>query len=216
MRCGTLDGVQDAEQVAAAVGRNVRALRQQRRMTIDALAASASVSRGTVIAVEAARGNPSVATLCALAAALRVGIASLVDGDAGPRVTVRPARDAVALWESAAGSRALFRIGTDPPDVVELWDWTLQPGDAFDGEAHPVGTVEVLQVLDGDLRLHVGEQERVLGVGDSAVFEAHAPHRYAADGADAVRFVMVVLQFGDTGLVPPTSIAPADGPLRGS
>ena len=141
--------VQSSDDVAAAVGRNVRALRQQRRMTIDALAAASGVSRGTVIQVETARGNPSIATLCNLASALRVGVASLVDGDAAPRLTVRRAEQAVPLWSSPAGSSAVFRIGTDPPDVVELWDWTLQPGDSFDGEAHPMGTVEVLSVLAG-------------------------------------------------------------------
>src|SRR6185312_13459130 len=74
--------VQSPDDVAAAVGRNVRALRQQRRMTIDALAAAAGVSRGTVIQIETARGNPSIATLCNLATALRVGVGSLVDGGA--------------------------------------------------------------------------------------------------------------------------------------
>ena len=62
--------MQDPEDVAATVGHNVRALRQQRRMTIDGLAAAAGLSRGTVIQVESARGNPSIATLCNLAAAL--------------------------------------------------------------------------------------------------------------------------------------------------
>src|SRR5688572_33011730 len=70
--------MQSADDVAAAVGRNVRALRQQRGLTIDTLAAASGVSRGTVIQVETARGNPSIATLCSLAAALRVGVASLV------------------------------------------------------------------------------------------------------------------------------------------
>ena len=36
------------------------------------------------------------------------------------------------------------------------------------------------------------------------------PHRYANEADGPVRFVMVVLQFGDTGLVPPTAIAPVD------
>lgn len=202
--------MQDPEEVAAAVGRNVRALRQQRRMTIDALAAGSGLSRGTVIQVEAARGNPSIATLCNLAAALQVGVASLVSADSAPRVIVRAAADAAALWGSAAGSRALFRIGTDPPDVVELWDWTLQTADAFDGAAHPRGTIEVLLVLGGQLVVHVGDERRVLDVDDTVVFEAHAPHRYANEATTPVRFIMVVLQFGDTGLVPPTSIAPAD------
>jgi transcriptional regulator with XRE-family HTH domain len=204
--------MQSPDDVATAVGRNVRALRQQRRMTIDALAAAAGVSRGTVIQIETARGNPSIATLAGLAAALRVGVASLVDGDARPRVVIRRADEAARLWSSAAGSNAVFRIGTDPPDVVELWDWTLQPGDGFDGEAHPMGTQEVLSVLSGRLGLRVGATDQHLDAGDTVLFQAHAPHRYSGAGDDPVRFVMVVLQPGDAGLVPPTSIAEAELP----
>ncbi|HYH31910.1 MAG TPA: XRE family transcriptional regulator [Pseudonocardia sp.] len=204
--------MQSSEDVATAVGRNVRALRQQRRMTIDALAAAAGVSRGTVIQIETARGNPSIATLTGLAAALRVGVASLVEDATEPRVTVRRADEAARLWSSAAGSNAVFRIGTDPPDVVELWDWTLQPGDGFDGEAHPMGTQEVLSVLSGRLGLRVGATEQHLDAGDTVLFQAHAPHRYSGAGEGPVRFVMVVLQPGDAGLVPPTSIAEAEAP----
>jgi transcriptional regulator with XRE-family HTH domain len=200
----------DQEAVAAAVGRNVRALRQQQRMTIDALAAAAGVSRGTVIQIESARANPSIGTLVALAAALRVGVASLVDDDVEPRVVVRRGSEAPRLWSSPAGSSAIFRIGTDPPDVVELWDWTLAAGDAFDGEAHSVGTEEVLSVLDGRLGLSTGSTDVTLGPGDTLMFAAHARHRYACVGDEPVRFTMVVLQFGDAGLVPPTSIAPVD------
>ena len=201
--------MQSSDEVAAAVGRNVRALRQQRRMTIDALATAAGLSRGTVIQIETARGNPSIATLCNLATALRVGVGSLVDGDAAPRISVRRAAQAAPLWASPAGSNAVFRIGTDPPDVVELWDWTLQAGDAFDGEAHPVGTAEVLSVLSGRLSLQVGGSALELDADDTVMFEAHAPHRYANATTTPVRFTMVVVQPGDAGLVPPASIAPA-------
>jgi transcriptional regulator with XRE-family HTH domain len=201
--------VQSSDEVAAAVGRNVRALRTRRRMTIDALAAAAGVSRGTVIQIETARGNPSIGTLVHLAEALRVGVASLVDGDAAPRVVVRRAEQAVPLWSSDAGSTAVFRIGTDPPDVVELWDWTLQPGDSFDGEAHPMGTAEVLSVLEGRLGLRVGAAEHELDTGDTLMFQAHVPHRYSGAGAEPVRFTMVVVQPGDAGLVPPGAIAQA-------
>ena len=210
MEYGKLVVVQSPEAVATAVGRNVRTLRRQRRMTIDALAAAAGVSRGTVIQIETARGNPSIGTLCSLAAALRVGVASLVDADAEPRVVVRRGAEAAELWTSAAGSSAVFRIGTDPPDVVELWDWTLRPGDGFDGEAHPIGTQEVLSVLGGRLELRVGTSDQTLDTGDTVLFQAHAPHRYACMGDAPVRFVMVVLQPGDAGLVPPSAIAEAE------
>jgi transcriptional regulator with XRE-family HTH domain len=202
-----------SDEVATAVGRNVRALRHRRRLTIDGLAAAAGVSRGTVIQIETARGNPSIGTLAALAAALRVGVASLIDGDAEPRAVIRRDAEAARLWNSAAGSSAVFRIGTDPPDVVELWDWTLQPGDGFEGEAHPMGTQEVLSVRDGRLGLRVGTTEHQLDTGDTVWFQAHAPHRYHGPGPGPVRFVMVVLQPGDAGLVPPTSIAEAETSL---
>ncbi len=45
------------------------------------------------------------------------------------------------------------------------------------------------------------------------MFQAHAPHRYSGIGAAPVRFLMVVLQPGDAGLVPPTSIAEAGSAL---
>jgi hypothetical protein len=61
---------------------------------------------------------------------------------------------------SEAGSRALFCLGTDPPQIVELWDWTLAEGDAFDGEAHPFGTVEMLLVLEGQVAVRVGSGVR--------------------------------------------------------
>jgi transcriptional regulator with XRE-family HTH domain len=202
--------MQSPDAVAAAVGRNVRTLRQQRRMTIDALAAAAGVSRGTVIQIETARANPSIATLCGLAAALRVGVASLVDADDEPRIIVRRGSDASTLWSSDAGSSAAIRIGTDPPDAVELWDWTIQAGDAFDGEAHPMGTQEVLYVLSGQLALRLGRTERVIDTGDTVFFEAHAPHRYSATGGGPVRFLMVVVLLGDSGMVPPTGIAQAE------
>ena len=134
-----------------------------------------------------------------------------MDGDAEPRVVVRRGAEVAAeLWTSAAGSSAVFRIGTDPPDVVELWDWTLQAGDAFEGEAHPIGTQEVLSVLAGQLRLRVGGSDQALDTGDTVLFQAHTQHRYACVGAGAVRFIMVVLQPGDAGLVPPTAIAEAE------
>jgi len=72
-----------------------------------------------------------------------------------------------------------------------------------------MGTAEVLSVLSGRLALRVDRSELELATGDTAMFEAHAPHRYAAVGSDPVRFTMVVVQPGDAGLVPPTSIAPA-------
>jgi transcriptional regulator with XRE-family HTH domain len=202
--------VEGHEELGGAIAANLRRLRAERGLTLDAVAERADVSRGTVIQVEQARANPSIATLCRLADALGVGVASLIAPPPGPRVTVQRRGEAVALWSSPAGSEARFLLGTDPPQIVELWDWTLAPGDGFDGEAHTGGTIEMLLVLEGELTVHVGDEVRRLATGDSILFEAEVAHRYVNEGEEADRFVMSVLQpMGTAALGRPDSIAPA-------
>lgn len=200
--------VQDPEVLAAAIGRNVRRLRRQRDLTLDLLAERAGVSKGTVIGVEQSRANPSIATLCRIADALGVGVTTLIDPGEDPRVRIKRQADTPALWTSDAGSRALFLMGTDPPDIVELWDWHLAAGDCFDGDAHPAGTVEVLHVLEGDLAVTVGDDVHHVAAGDTLLFDAVVPHSYANPGAQPNRFVMSVAQPGDASLVPPEQIDP--------
>lgn len=201
--------MQDPEVLAAAIGRNVRRLRRERDLTLDVLAERAGLSKGTIIGVEQSRANPSIATLCSIADALGVGVATLIDPGADPQVRVKRRADTPALWSSERGSRALFLMGTDPPDIVELWDWHLAPGDGFDGDAHPEGTVEILYVLDGTLAVTVGDDEHRLATGDSILFDAVVGHRYANPADRPNRFVMTVLQPGDTYLVPPDHIGSA-------
>ena len=194
----------DVEQLSDAIGLNVRRHRAALGLSQDGLAEASGLSKGTVVAIEQQRANPSVATLCALSEALGVGLASLLERPAGPLVKVRQEADAVELWRTPAGSHARLLLGTDPPASVELWRWKLQPGDAFDGEAHPHGTVETLLVEAGTVALRVGTTSVEVGAGDACTFEAHEPHTYAAVGDGSARFTMWI-RVGDPGQLPPAT-----------
>jgi hypothetical protein len=41
------------------------------------------------------------------------------------------------------GGRGLLVAGTEPPDAVELWDWTFAPADRHASDAHSTGTKEL-------------------------------------------------------------------------
>src|SRR5690606_14577461 len=147
-----------------SIATNVRRLRQDRGYTLDAVAERGELSKGTLIQIEQQRANPSIATLCRIADALGVGVATLIEAPAAPRVVVRRREEATPLWSSPEGSRAMFLVGTDPPNIVELWDWELAAGDAFDGDAHPPGTIELLAVLDGELEMTIDGETHHLEV----------------------------------------------------
>jgi transcriptional regulator with XRE-family HTH domain len=178
------------------IGERIRQHRTARGWTLDELADRSGVSRRMVINIEHGEGNPSIATLLRISDALGVGLPVLVDVERPRELTVTPAGQAPVLWRGPSGGQALLVAGTEPPDVVELWDWTLHPGEEHSSEAHSAGTRELLLVLEGRVDLRVGDRTDRLEAGDSAAFAGDAAHGYAtpADAETAARFALTVFQ----------------------
>ena len=185
-----------AVMVNELIGGRVRQHRMARGWTLDELADRSGVSRRMLITIEHGEGNPSIATLLRISDALGVGLPVLVDVERPHAVTVTAAGQAPVLWRGPDGGQALLVAGTEPPDVVELWDWTLQPGEEHASEAHSAGTRELLLVLEGRVELRVGDRTERLEAGDSAVFAGDVAHGYAspADAATPARFALTVFQ----------------------
>jgi len=184
------------EALAGAVGERVRLERQGRGWTLDQLAASAGVSRRMVVHVEQGEANPSIGTLLRLADALGVGLPTLVEPPRTGAVRVTRSGDGAALWAGAAGGRGVLVASTRPPDVVELWEWTLASGDRHDSEAHSAGTKELLQVQEGEVVVEVADESYELSPGDAISFPGDVPHAYVHAGLHPARFALAVFEPG--------------------
>ncbi len=186
----------EAVAVNGQIGERVRRHRTARGWTLDELADRSGVSRRMLITIEHGGGNPSIATLLRISDALGVGLPVLVDVERPRAVTVTAAGQAPVLWRGPRGGRAVLVAGTEPPDVVELWDWTLHPGEEHVSEPHSAGTRELLLVLDGRVDVRVGDRTDRLEAGDSAAFAGDLVHGYAtpADASAPARFALTVFQ----------------------
>ena len=183
------------EEIPEAVGRRARDARTDRGWTLDQLAERSGVSRRMIVNVEAGTSNASIATLLRLATALHVSLADLVTGSPqDQRVVVSGTDERKPLWRGDAGGFAMLVASADTPDMLELWDWTLGPGEAYASEPHRPGTHELLHVLSGRLTLTVDGEVRSLRTGDAASLVADAAHEYRNDGRRPVRFTMTVLE----------------------
>jgi transcriptional regulator with XRE-family HTH domain len=182
--------------LSLAIGTRVKEMRQARRWTLDQLAAAAGVSRRMVVNVEQGAANPSVGTLLRISDALGVGLPALVDRPEQRRVKVTRSGEGAALWTGAAGGRGVLVAGTQPPDVLELWDWTLGPGDHHRSQAHTSGTKELIQVLDGAITLDVADDSVLLETGDAVAFPGDVAHGYTNPGKHAARFALTVFEPG--------------------
>lgn len=187
---------QETSALATAIGLRVKQERQARKWTLDRLAEAAGVSRRMLINVEQGAANPSVGTLLRISDALGVGLPALVEPPTPKPVKVTRRGEGATLWRSDAGGRGVLVAGTESPDVVELWDWVLGPGDEHRSDAHTTGTRELLQVHEGVVTLEVAEQVHTLDVGDAVAFSGDVPHAYSNAGQGHARFSLAVFEPG--------------------
>jgi transcriptional regulator with XRE-family HTH domain len=184
-----------ADSIAQAIGGRVRQGRNSRGWTLDQLAERSGVSRRMLVSIEHGAANPSIATLLRISDTLGIGLPALVEMDRPPRLRVSRAGTAPVLWRGKLGGQAVLVAGTQPPDVTELWDWTLGPAESHSSQAHTAGTRELLFVLDGQLELRVGQHADVLAEGDSASFAGDLAHEYVnASSAQVARFALTVFE----------------------
>lgn len=185
-----------AESLARAIGTRVKQQRKDREWTLDQLAEFAGVSRRMLVNVEQGAVNPSVGTLLRLSDALGVGLPALVEPPASRGAKLTRNGQGAVLWTGDAGGQGVLVAGTEPPDVVELWDWTLAPGERHESEAHSDGTRELLHVQDGALTVEVDGDGYDLAAGDALSFHGDAPHAYINSTNASTRFSLTVFEPG--------------------
>lgn len=177
------------ERVSRSLAEAVRRFRAARAWTLDDLAARSGVSRRLVVQIEQGEANPSIGTLLRLAGALEVTLTDLVSAQETTLVGVRAPSEATELWQGPAGGRALLEVSRG---ALELWSWTLEPGERHVSEPHHPGALELVKVRRGTLALEVGDETVQVKAGHSAWFDASRQHAYRNATTTQVAFTLVV------------------------
>lgn len=165
----------------AAIGHEVRALRKKLGITVSDLAAATGVSSGMLSKIENGNISPSLTTLQALSRALGVPVTAFFRGYEEVRNAVFcKAGEGVEL--ERRGTRAghqynlLGHIHENTSGVtVEPYLITLTAAsDVFPTFQH--SGLEFLYMLEGEVVYRHGDQLFHLRPGDSLFFDADAPH----------------------------------------
>lgn len=177
------------------VGERVRARRHALGWTLDELADRSNVSRRMLVNVEQGVTNASISTLLRLSEALSIGLPALVaPAGEGQHIDVTRAGARQPLWTGEGGGAGTLAAGITAPHVVELWDWTLGPGDAHASEPHVPGTRELLAVIEGSVVVDVAGEDVTLEPGDAVSFAGDLVHGYRNDSAAPSRFALTVFE----------------------
>jgi transcriptional regulator with XRE-family HTH domain len=170
----------DVDGFVRAVAANVRALRLQAGLTLADLAAAAGLGKSTLAQLESGRANPSVETLWAIAAALRVPFARIVEEER-PSLRVVRARDVPAMRsEETPGWAGRLLTASHRRGTFDLYALDLEAGAVRHADPHHAGVVEHVIVVVGHLRAGPQSGPVELAAGDLVSFAADVPHVYEA------------------------------------
>jgi transcriptional regulator with XRE-family HTH domain len=174
-----------------AVGPRLKALRLRRDTTLTALAEQTGISVSTLSRLEAGLRHPTLEQLLPLARAHGVTLDELVDapptGD--PRINLRPItnRDGATILPL-----------TRRPGGIQAYKFVLPTG--RDGEEPSLRSHEGhdwVYVLNGTLRLVLGEHDLILGAGEAAEFDTRTPHWFGATSSGPVEFLSLIGRQGE-------------------
>ncbi|MEU3269941.1 XRE family transcriptional regulator [Saccharomonospora sp. NPDC006951] len=175
----------DFDAVLTAVGPRLRDMRKRTGATLTALSETTGIPVSTLSRLESGQRKPSLELLLPLAKAYQVPLDELVGapetGD--PRVFPRPftryGMTVIPLTRRPGGLQAFKHIlspgsGNHEPDPRshEGYHW--------------------LYVLNGRLRLILGETDMVLEPGEVAEFDTHLPHWFGAADQRPVEYLSIL------------------------
>jgi transcriptional regulator with XRE-family HTH domain len=184
----------DIQHVGAAVSSKIKELRRSQTLTLDGLSRRSGVSKGMLVEIEKGSANPSIGILCKIAAAFGVSVADIVSVAETVPVRLIPQEDIPTLWQGPQGGSARLLAGTSGPDMIELWRWIMFPGERYESQGHPHGTMELFHVTQGVLSLGVNDATLTVPKGSSAIARTDVPHQYANNGSTQLIFSMTVAE----------------------
>ena len=162
----------------------LRAVRQQRGMTLDDLAAASGLTKSYLSKVERQRSTPSIAAAMKMARALDVDVAQLFSDDPETTtITVERAAEHRGERHHPLGAAMLGKAMTP---------FLVRPGRQFTAHPHPAHPgQEFVFVHAGTVELKYDEELARLDTGDCAYFDASAPHKLRQVGAEPAEVVVV-------------------------
>jgi transcriptional regulator with XRE-family HTH domain len=162
------------------VAANVRSLRMQADMTLADLATAAGLGKSTLAQLESGKGNPSVETLWAIAAALQVPFARIVE-EVRPSMRVVRAADVPPMHSAETpGWAGRLLAASHGRSSFDLYALDLERGAVRHADPHHPGVLEHLVVVVGRLRAGPQTEPVLLEQGDLITFAADVPHVYEA------------------------------------
>ncbi|MFZ6722179.1 helix-turn-helix domain-containing protein [Undibacterium sp. Ji49W] len=177
------------------IARRVRDLRDQQKLSLDALAKRSGVSRSNISLIERGESSPTAAALDKLAVGLGVTLASLFEDSAPAAATAPVSRLAEQVcWTDPASGYMRRNLSPGLPSPLQLVEVEFPAGQTvrYDSFHRDVDIQQQVWIIAGQMRLSVGEQTWDLQTGDCLSMALDKPITFHNPGKIAARYLVAL------------------------
>lgn len=158
---------------------SLKAVRKQRKLSLDALAALTGVSKAMLGQIERGESSPTVQTLWRIATGLGISLSHFIEPQPpGPREVVMRNSDDIRQHPAGAGLQVAALFPYDPHFGFEWLELTFLPGYDKISEPHETGVTEFVSVIEGEMEFLADGIWHAVKTGQSIRFPADQEHGY--------------------------------------
>nr|WP_326184331.1 XRE family transcriptional regulator [uncultured Oscillibacter sp.] len=180
------------DNVNLTVSKNIRRLREERKLSMDELAKLSGVSKSMLAQIERGDGNPTLSTLWKISNGMKVPFDALTVRPKTPYEIVKLS-EVQPLLEDGGKVKNYSLFPDDENRRFAVYYLELEQGSYWQSEPHLKGTVEFITIFVGCIEIQAGGKQFVIGAGESIRFKADTTHSYKNIGSDAAILHMILL-----------------------
>ena len=160
------------------IGKNIKALRLGRNLTLESLAAKAGLTKGYLSKVENSKKSPPVSTLIVIAKSLGVTISQIFgEENTAVRCSVVKKAERQFMAKTSAGFGYSYEtLAHNYPDKKMEPSILTIPADSKKSLVFQHEGEEMVMILEGTMRFFHGEDEYLLEPGDCVYYDSSVPH----------------------------------------
>jgi len=179
------------EDITQLVARNLKKIREEKKLSLDRLAELTGVSKSMLGQIERGESSPTISIVWKIASGLKISFTSLLDEPRSDMDLVQKTELKPLIEDN--GKYRLFPIfPVHDSRRFEIYVVEIDPGGHLNAEAHPDHTEEFITVFKGELTVNVDGQSYRIPSGDSIRFRADKAHIYSNQGESQALIHMVI------------------------
>ncbi|MBQ4598737.1 MAG: helix-turn-helix transcriptional regulator [Clostridia bacterium] len=177
--------------ITSAVAQNAKAIREQKKLTLDAAAELTGVSRSMLAQIEKGDVNPTISVLWKIVNGYKITFTELLE-EKGSATDLIPCDTVQPLCEDGGRYRNYPTFVFNDQKAFECYRIVIDKDGHLEALPHLKGTEEYITVFCGAVEITVDGTAHTLQKGDSIRFFADVAHAYKNIGEETAEMSMLI------------------------